>query len=179
MEDSRKFDGNGLHGSTVLVRLCIQQIKWYRKGFRVCPAKPRKAEKGREAGAKVREFILVHEFVHPPGFPMMTTPQRTCSALPQSSMKDAHRPMIACIRGECWAVICRLCLIEQDWKSLNRYGRSQTRPLNSGSTSFQTARQLAHNCRAGQPGGHHQLFVRPDILHWYGRKPAQGYLGSY
>jgi hypothetical protein len=68
MEDSRKFDGNGLHGSTVLVEIAnSNKSSGIEKAFVFVPQTPRKATKGREVGAKVREFILVHEFVHAAG----------------------------------------------------------------------------------------------------------------
>jgi hypothetical protein len=65
---SKTFDGNGLHGSMLPVE--VQQSgksSGIEKAFVFVPQTPRKAEKAREVGAKVREFILVHELVHATG----------------------------------------------------------------------------------------------------------------
>jgi hypothetical protein len=65
---SQTFNGNGLHGSMVPVQ-AQQSGKsiGIEKAFVFVPQTPRKAEKAREVGAKVREFILVHELVHAAG----------------------------------------------------------------------------------------------------------------
>jgi hypothetical protein len=67
-EYSKAFDGNGLHGSTHTLE--FQQSgksSVIEKAFVFVPQTPRKADKAREVGAKVREFILVHEFVYAAG----------------------------------------------------------------------------------------------------------------
>jgi hypothetical protein len=65
---SKTFDGNGLHGSTVLVEIGnSNKSSGIEKAFVFVPQTPGKATKAREVGAKVREFILVHEFVHAAG----------------------------------------------------------------------------------------------------------------
>ena len=65
---SKAFDGNGLHGAAVPVEAVESGASvGIEKMFVFVPQTPRKAAKVREVGAKVREFILVHEFVHAAG----------------------------------------------------------------------------------------------------------------
>ena len=65
---SKDFDGTGMHGLTVPV--ADPATAALERAYVFVPATPRvdrTDKKSREAGAEVRRFILVHEFIHAAG----------------------------------------------------------------------------------------------------------------